>query len=374
MPLTIPLQQALAFTLARQHISQPAADPLEAVRRLVLVQSQYDASVPVAIWARTQSLSTTWTDEQLYRQRGLVKTWSVRSTVHVLAAADLALLTAAVGRPHREAYLRFWQNYLSGGPEEVEQLYSEMRAVLRRHGPLSRADLHDAIPRIKGMPWAGWGVDVKGLAYHGELIFADPRNGQKRFALREQWLPDLPWDPPAEEAARAELFTRYLRAYGPASLRDFARWTGRLAVEVRATAKAMAERLLEVQVDGWPEPAFILAEDEAALRGPQPEPPAAAFLPKFETPMLAYHERAPRFFRPEDRTRISRPAGQVEAVVLLRDQIAATWRYEKKGKAGFLRVYPFRPLSAAEQAAITARGEELAAFLQPGQPAALEIL
>jgi hypothetical protein len=365
MPIEISSQQAADFILARQHISLPASDPLEAVRRMVVVQTQYEANLPVAVWARTHSLQPGWAERALLEERSLVKVWTLRSTLHVQTSADLPLLVSAIGRVHRERMRDLWVRYLDRTPEQVDQIFQEIRAALSHNGPMTRKQLHEAVPLLRGTPYTGWGVDVKDLAYAGELVFADAQAGQKRFALRERWLP-MEWFEMDEQAARHELLRRYLRAYGPANLVDFARWAGRGRTEVRPLTNTMAAELVEVQVSGWPGSYLALAEDEAELRAPQPEPPAAALLPKFEALVLAYSYG--RFYDMDDHTRINRPAGQIEAVVLLHGRIAGTWRLERKNKRPAIRVMPFKRPSKADRKALLAKMSRLADFLQLKDP------
>lgn len=355
--LTLPVSQARAFILARQFISLPADDPLEVPRRLVGVQMQYDASVPVSLWTRSQALPSGWTEDAFLKQRSLVKTWSMRSTVHAHTAGDLPLVIAAIGPAHRKRFYHFWQLYFGKGPEEVDALYAQIRAALAG-GPLTRRQLHERVPALQGLPWSGWGVDVKGLAYHGELVFAN----YKQFALREQWLgPD--WQDWTEAGARAELLRRYLRAYGTAAIADYAYWSGQRISEARAQVKALGDELIELRLAGEDIPEngqyLALAADEQALRGPQPEPPPVALLPKFDALVMGWRERW-RFEPAGFEDRVHRPAGQVEATVLLRGQITATWRLERQGRQAILQAFPFRPLAPEDQALIE---EKMAAWL-----------
>ena len=74
---------------------------------------------------------------------------------------------------------------------------------------------------------------VSGLAIQGPDIGARPS-----LVLRRDWL----GEPPAfdRDAALAELSRRYLRAFGPATERDFARWAGLPLRDVRAGLAAIA--------------------------------------------------------------------------------------------------------------------------------------
>jgi hypothetical protein len=176
--LHITARQAVDFALARGGISQPFHDPLAAVHAMVAVQAQYAASIPFAIHARCPSVPRTWTDCALAHDCSLVKTWCLRGTLHALAA-----------------------------------------------GPLDRTALHAAVPRLRDVPWSGWGKDVKGLAYQGDLLMVGSKGSRPVFARRDTWLPDLRFRPHTRIKSLEELLVRYLRTFSPATLTDFAHWT-----------------------------------------------------------------------------------------------------------------------------------------------------
>jgi len=46
------------------------------------------------------------------------------------------------------------------------------------------------------------------------------------FARRDTWLPDLRFRPRTRIKSLEELLVRYLRTFAPATLSDFAHWTG----------------------------------------------------------------------------------------------------------------------------------------------------
>ena len=363
MPSTLTISPALAcsFTLGRQYLLQPTPDPLEAVRSLVAIQSQYPVSVPQAIWTRTASLPPGWAEKALTETRQVVKTWGLRWTLHTILPQDLALLTQSANCEHLAGYERFLaRNGLS--PEQIQQNNAHVLQFLAQ-GPLPRSELHRLVESQGGRLLRGWGHDVMYLAFRGEVVIVNHGGREVCFARRDRWLPDLPWNLPAEDDARCALLRRYLAAYGPATEKDFRRWTGMKAASTLAAFRDCAAELLPVEVAGWPGLHYILASDERALRAASGEMPAVRLLPKFEVLMLAYDHNL-RFMEEGQRGLVSRPAGQIEATVLLQGRVAATWRMSLKRDELKMTLYPFRRLLVDERRLVDTEAERLAGYYQ----------
>lgn len=354
---TLTADQALVFTLHRQHLAQSADSPLTALRRLTAVQAQYDAGLPLALLARCPGMSREWPQRALFETRELVKTWSLRGTIHIQAAADLALLVRSVGGQQAADFTHFMRTRRGLDDEALRRLNLSVLEALAG-GPLSRMELHSAVPALAQIPGAAWGLDVKSLAFSGELVLA----GERTFARREQWLPGLDWNPPAEEAAQRELLLRYLAGYGPATAQDFAHWSGLKMPEVRAAFTACVAELLAVKVKSWPGEYFIRSADEPTLQELTADLPTVCLLPKFDPLLMGYRDKT-RFIAAADLPRVYRPAAQVEAVVLVRGRAAAVWRFSNQHLKFKMSVSPFQPLDEPAERALCAQAGSLADFL-----------
>jgi uncharacterized protein YcaQ len=357
--IVLTAEQATAFTMTRQFLAKPAQNPLDTVRRLVAIQAQYATSVPLTLWARTDSFPAGWVDEALLATRELVKTWSLRGTVHVLASADLAMIVAAVGLQQVREHERFMKTRRALDGPAIGALNAAIVDALAQ-GPLGRAELHQAVPALAEIAGASWGLDVKGLALLGQLVFADKGGADSRFARRDRWLPALAWAPPAEVRGRRELLLRYLEAYGPATMQDFSHWSGLQMKAVRETLAACGSDLAQARVVPWPGDYILRVQDVPAFTDCG-EPRPVTLLPKFDPLLMAYQDKR-RFIDQADLSRVYRPGGQVEAVVLSGAHAAATWRTRRQGTKLYLTIRPFRLLSNHEESRIALAAEQLAEF------------
>ena len=333
----------LHLLLRNQGLSDPLPDPDAALERVVTVQTQYAQSLEIALAARSKGRLKGWEARALAVGGHVHKSWGLRHTLHAHGPLGWRLVHGALGARAHERYHRRMPGFHPD--RDFRRIEAGIREALR-DGPKTRRELHELVPEVAGLPNAGWGSDVYGLACCGELRVVGRGAGQ-RFALAL---------PPAPSEGLAALLRAYLRGYGPATLKDFAYWTGLPMREVQAASVALGEEMEEAPGG------FLLAESPKEA----PAPPRALLLAKFD-PLMMGHADKSRWLAPEDRGRVFRKAAQVEAVVLLKGKAAATWRVARSPHRAALTVEPFRDLRPPERAAIERAALKLGASIDWGE-------
>jgi hypothetical protein len=367
--LRVSPRQALAFAFERQGFIRNQLKPLQVVERLVAVQSQYMASVPQAVWTRQPDVAADWADRAQYASKSLVRVWCLRGTVHTLRSTDLALFAGL--RLERKDY--WFQRYLEAHGVSATELARRNRRIMDAlaDGSLNRKELHERVPALKDLREVGYGIDVRPLAFMGEVVFAGVDGNHPRFARRDQWLPRLKWEPPSAAAAGCELLKRYLGAYGPATRQDFAYWSGLKGLQLKQIMADSAAELAQVEVEGWPGIQLLLKRDLAALRRQEPVLPAVRMLPKFDALLLAWRDKR-KLVDPAGHRGIYRKAAQVEAAVLIDGRISAAWRAQS-GKTLTFQLNPLRKLSKREMKLIQDEADRFAQWQGAGGARVVEI-
>ncbi len=346
--------------LGRSGLRTPFAGVEEACRALVGVQSQILPAAGIAIWNRTPRLSAADLTRKLYVERTLLKLWGQRGTLHLYPSGEWPMIYAA------QADLRtYWERQaarLGSSLEEHEALVSAVAAMLRERESLGRSDLRASGLPLDDLHLSGWGGIFAVLVRRGLACHAEPVNGEARVAHRERWLPGLVWAPPTPEQANIELARRYIAAYGPATVQDLAYWRGRSMGDVRRWVRALGDELTTVVVDGVPMLAL-----RAALPDPADLPPArdgwpVRLLGRFDPLLLGMREKS-WLLDMAHYNRVWRPAGHIEATVLVAGRIAGTWRYDWRGGGVAISVEPFKPLPRYVQQAVERQAEGVARYL-----------
>jgi hypothetical protein len=311
--------------LARQMLLERAAAPLpRALERMGFVQNQYAPSGYIGLWSRVRGFERDALTRALER-RTVVQGTMLRATIHLVSRRDYWPVMAAVDEP-----LRAWWFRVTKRNDELQRLRAiDRRArVLLAEQPMRRAEIMDALG-LAASDWAGVGLWTPLLRVPPSGTWEQRR--ADRYGVAEDWIGP---SSATADAGRVLLVRRYLSAFGPASRKDIASFTGLpmalLApvierMPLRTFADEAGGELLDVR--GAPIPA---ADTPAPVR----------FLPNFDATLLVHARRTqilPERFRPL----IFHTKNPQSAPTFLVDgQVAGTWKHE----GGRVALQPFEPL------------------------------
>jgi hypothetical protein len=90
--------QAAAWRIRRHYLNQraPAGSMLAVASRLCGFHAQVMSSAELTVWARVEGLDRQAVQRALWDDRALVKTWAMRSTLHLLPSSELPLWHGAL--------------------------------------------------------------------------------------------------------------------------------------------------------------------------------------------------------------------------------------------------------------------------------------
>ena len=329
--------------LARQGLLERLALPLpRALERVGGIQAQYAPSMYVGLWSRLAGLERAALTRAL-EDRSAVQATLMRVTIHLVSREDFWPLALATRAARRELWLRTRPEPTTAAA--MAGAARTVRARLAGGGVLSRKELEALVGRQRA---AGVGLWV-------DLVRAPPSGTWERrradlFALAEAWVGPAPEQSAAE--AGAQLVARYLAAFGPATRKDVASFTG-LALRPldRILAGMELERLRSEEGED-----LLDVPDGLLPDGDAPAPPR--FLPTWDATLLVHARRTgvlPEAYRPR---LFSTKAPASFPSFLVDGAVAGTWRHED----GEVRLEPFAPLSKADAAALEEEAARLAAF------------
>jgi hypothetical protein len=305
--------------------------------------------------------------DALWRDRTLVKAWTVRGTLHLHPAVELPLWYAArnaIDTGDREG-LPPWRDpagvvHPALSRDEVDAVSAAVRAALDGCC-LLREELVEEVAGQTG-PAARQRLRSGFAFFLSDVCQGPPQGNKVRFARPDQWIEG--WQEIDPDEALREVCRRYLHTYGPARPNEFREWFGSATFKT-ADARTLFESLgdlEEVDVEGHH--ACVAAGDTHF-----PERVASVrLLPEYDAYIMGFRERdhlVPAEARAQvaahGRGKYEGPAG---VRFLLIDGIASgLWELKKKAKQVVLRVTPMRPLHKGERTALAAEAERIGAFL-----------
>ena len=345
-------------TLARQGLlDRVDVDPVTALETFGGLQAQEPASPYLALWTRLRSFEAADL-ERAFHERRAVKATLMRITLHAVSSRDYRLLLPALLPMLRVLRRRGWADR----PEapRVSALVEAVEAFAAT--PRGNTEIREL---LGGMLEGLVADDVWWLVRRQSTLVHVPDGVPWAFGRRpmmiaaDAWLAD---DGFAEEAAALEhLVRRYLGAFGPATAADISQWAGLSTAALRPAIDAVAERRA-IDARGR----VLLDVADAPLPDPgTPAPPR--LLPMWDSTLLAFEDRT-RIVSDEDRARVIARNGDVAPTFLVDGRVAGLWWAVHEGGRTHIELEPFRPLAAADRAALRTEGERLAGFLEPLEP------
>jgi Winged helix DNA-binding domain len=344
-------------TLERQMLlRRRELSALEAIEHLVGMQAQAPKPPYVGLWTRLEGF-VPGELARLIIDRRAVRIALMRNTVHLVSASDCLKLRplvepvierglrsnradrAAIEGVDLEALVASGRALLEERPRTAKELGMLLRERWPGRDPVSLARaIRHLVPLVQVPPRGLWGES--GVAAHTTI---------------EAWL-GRPLDP---DPSLDEMVVRYLRAFGPASVKDVQTWSGLTRLG------EVIERL---------RPRLVTFRDELGRElfdppdAPRPDPGVPApprFLPEFDNLILSHADRT-RVIADDHRKVLATRNGMVPAVVLVDGFVRGTWKIEQSRSKATLAIEPFEPLTRSDRDALAEEGERLVRFTGEG--------
>ena len=325
---------ARQLLLERSEAALPAA-----LEQIAGIQAQYAPAMYVGAWTRRAGFERDSLTRAL-EQRTVIEATLMRSTIHLVSAADYWPFAVATRQARRESWMRAVR-----GPTP-SQMAGAARKLRRRlaDGPMHRKDIEELL-----------GKEVaRGVGLWVDLVRVPPSGTWEHrradlYAAAEDWIPPVKVTPPQ---AIDHLVRSYLRGFGPASRGDVASFTGLRPGDLGPALKRI-DPVRHRGADGGE----LLDVPGAAL--PDPDTPARVrFLPVWDATLLVHARRTgilPEDLRPRV-FHVKNPHGT--PTFLVDGAVAGAWRYED----GHVTLDPWVKLSRATRRALDDEAESLAAF------------
>ena len=358
--------------LSRQLLLDRADLPAEASRRsaavtaavehLVGLQAQAPFPPYYGLWSRLGGFRP---DDlaALITDRSVVRIAVMRGTIHLVSARDClplrGLLQPVIERGMRNAHGKRLAGVdaaalAAAGRALVEaepMTFSELGQALASRWPDYRAaDLAQAVrafvPLVQVPPRAVWG-----------------RSGPSRHTSAEHWLgPQAAQQGPL---GLPVLVTRYLGAFGPATVRDVQAWSG--LTGARSAVEQLRPSLLTFRDENGAE----LFDLPAAPRPDADVPVPVRLIAEFDNLVLSHADRS-RVISAASFGRLSTNNGIFPGSVLIDGFVAGMWRLARAKHAATLTIELFGPDRARrhrrpgqQRAQVRGEAERMLAFCAP---------
>jgi len=341
--------------LERQLLLRRHDDPARnAIEHLVGMQAQAPRAPYVALWSRLEHFHP---DELagLVTRREVVRMPLMRATIHLVTAQDASVLRPIV----HPALTRSFQSSPFGRALrgiDLDQVIAAGRLLLTT--PLTRAELAHELSRR----WPDY--DPLSLAYAVTsllpVVQVPPRGtwGKQSPATWIAVAALLKESAPGDGGTLDSVILRYLEAFGPATARDIATWSGLSGIGT--VLESLRPRLRTFHNEKGNE---LFDVDGAPL--PDPDTPAPPrFLPEYDNVLLSHANRS-RVIEGNRKPPLAAGSGATMGTLLIDGFMRAIWKVDKSEDRATLFIDPFAVLAPTDADAVTQEGSRLLEFLAP---------
>ncbi len=340
--------------------------PGDGVAWLGAVQAQEYAAAKWSLGLRLQGMNDA-AIEQAIVEKTILRTHVMRPTWHFVAPADIRWLLDLTA-PRVNALNAHYYRRLELDDALFRRSHTALIKALQSGKQLTRQELA-AVLRQTGI--ATDGLRLNYLMMRAELdgiICSGARRGKQfTYALLDEQAPQA--RTLKREEALAELTKRYFTSHGPATVQDFAWWSGLTTADVKTGLELVGSHLIRETTDG-----------QTYWFSPSETPPkefsrSAFLLPTYDEFIIGYTDRS-AVLQVSRATRAARTGEsdssrdlRYDSMIVIAGQIVGTWRRTFRKGAVVIETSLINTLTAAEGQALAAAESRFGEFL--GMPVAL---
>ena len=340
--------------LHSQRISNaPFRKPSEVVKWLGAVQAQDYTAAKWALGLRMQGATNDDID-QAFADGTILRTHVLRPTWHFVTPADIRWLLALTS-PRVHAANAFIYRKLELDNRLLRRSNATLTKALRGGKQLTRDELRVVLQR------SGIASDDRlRLAYimvfaelEGVVCSGARRGKQFTYALLDERAP--PTKTMEREEALTELAHRYFVSRGPATVQDFAKWSGLTVNDARHGLEGVKAKLRNEEVDGQ---AHWFSNSRSSARHATP---SAYLLPIFDEYISGYKDRS-AIGKADVGARL-KPGYDLSYIIVIDGQIVGSWKRTLKRDAVEIETNLFTRLTRAENRAVALAAHRYGDFL-----------
>ncbi len=342
--------------LCCQHLSSaPFQEPVEVVRWLTAVQAQDYYGAKWALGLRLQNAVDADLDAA-FDSGAILRTHVLRPTWHFVTPEDIRwLLKLTAPRVHTRLGTGYRQLDLD---EKMRKRCQEVLAkALQDSQYLTRPELGQALQKAGIQMESGRRLNY--IAMSAELdgiLCSGPRRGKQfTYALLEEWVPPAPER--TREEALAELTRRFFLSHGPATVHDFANWSG-LTVGDGRTGLALVQNELE-QAEINDQTYWFSSDIPPKIE----HPPRAFILSVFDEYNIGYKDRS-AIASDDASTQLGNMGNALTYILVLDGQLSGSSRRTLQKEMVTIELTSFLPLTPNEQQAIIEAAQRFGTFLE----------
>jgi hypothetical protein len=340
--------------LQNQYLASPAlTSAADLVYYMGAIQAQDYAGAKWAIAQRLKGANDALI-EKAFTDGKIIRTHVMRPTWHFVSPKDIRwMLELTAHRVQALANFRHRQLKLDKGIFSTCE--KTLTKILNGGKQLSRDEV------ALGLQHAGVNTDelrfvhiMMEMELIGLVCSGGRQGKQFTYTLLDDRVPET--KTLARDEALATLAERYFTAHGPATIADYAWWSGLMVEDCKAGLGMINDKLLSRQLNGH---TYWFAETDT---GTNSKAPYAFLLPNYDEYIVSYKDRSDTI--KEKHIDQVDPRGTIfNHTIILNGLISGTWKRGIHKDKVILDITPFKQLSKVNHAAVVTAAKRYSKFL-----------
>lgn len=348
------LKEINPLRLYNQRITNtPFTMPAEIVGWLGAVQAQDYLASLWGIGLRLQK--TTELDvEQAFRDRTIIRTWSLRGTLHVVSATDVHWLLDLVASRLLASHANRLMKEFELDEKTITRCKKVLVSALKDKTQLTRDAVYRALERAQISVAKQRGLQILWRLAQEKVVCFGAREGKEHtFALLDKWVPKT--NLLTHDEGLSELANRYFTSHGPATLQDFIWWSGLASMDAKKGLEMTKSKLIKESIK---EQNYWMSNGtmSKALS-------AVHLLPGFDEYLLGYADRSLSLDMHNFGKLVYTNNGIFNPTIVSSGKVVGVWKRLVKKNSVKIDVKPFTSFSKMQSKAIEKVANKYGIFL-----------
>jgi hypothetical protein len=229
-----------------------------------------------------------------------------------------------------------------------EKIFAKSRRLISKAleggKQLTRPEIYEMLEKAKISTASQRGLHILGyLAQDGLICLASRKGKQHTFTLLDEWVP--PERMLTGDEALRELAIRYFTSHGPATVQDFAWWSGLTLTEAKNSLEIIKSSVLQQKKDDqvyWSFPDVTVANNDIER---------VHLLPNFDEYAVGYTDRRV-LAETAHENKFTNSFSFLNASIIADGKIAGFWKRSLIKNEMVIEAKPFSPLNKATNSSL----------------------
>ena len=318
------LEKVNHFILQKQHLTEGTKnnDIKKITDDIFGLHATYATTPFLSLHSRMNEFTKQMLINELTKKRTIGKLRCVRRTIYIIPKMMLPVTFAAT-KKMQVINSDLYRKYLGFTENEYNEISKKIQKILDNSG-LTTKEIKEEIKTKANISSIINLMCDQGLIYRGF-----PKKGWKSnihtYYNFNQYFPDTNLNSYKENDAQKILIRKYIKVFGPVTLKDIIWWTGFRANEVKNAMEEIKDDLRQIKVDHLDGELIIDKEDLEILSDIKvPKKQVINVLPILDPLLMGYKQRD-RFFEQSKYHYFYDKSGNATNSILLNGRIIGVW-------------------------------------------------